>query len=111
MENNSLHWNKEDLKAYLLIHGANANFKESSNEIALITSKISPECYAKIHNEWQADNDIESLHKLESAMARLGYTSEEKNFLFEELKQTLSADGSFDILERNLFRGLEHLLK
>ncbi|MEL6809913.1 MAG: hypothetical protein AAFP76_01105 [Bacteroidota bacterium] len=110
MQPNSTHWSAEDLKAYLLIYGAHANFRESSEEVQLIQSKISQDCYTKMHAEWKEDNDYQSVEKIRMAANQLGYGASEKEQLLNELQALFQSDGHFDILERNMFKGIRRIL-
>ena len=44
-------------------------------------------------------------------MEEHGYNKEETNSLFVEIKELFLSDHEFDILEKNLLRGLSHILK
>lgn len=56
---NDLHpnWTKEELKIYILIYCANADFSESKVERAFIKERIAHSDFDKIHAEYEGDND------------------------------------------------------
>lgn len=110
MQNFDTQWTREELKAYVLIYGAHADFVESKEEIEVITSKIGQNSYSKMHSEFQKDNDHQSISKINTTLERLGYTQNEKIALLLELKKLFESDGRFDITERNMFSALERLL-
>lgn len=110
MQNFDTQWTREELKAYVLIYGAHADFEESPEEIGLIVSKLGEEIYAKMHSQFANDNDHQSISKIQSSLERLAYSQNEKIALLMELKKLFKSDGDFDIQERNLFSGLERLL-
>lgn len=111
MKKNNSNWTKEDLKTYLLIYCANADFSESKIEIDFIKSKIQTTNFNKIHREFEQDNDHQSLQKIQTSIKELNYTEAEIDNLINEVKALFLSDGKFDILEKNIFRGLNHILK
>ena len=59
---------------------------------------------------------VETFGKLDvkfnnAGVKKLNYGKEEVNKLFEEIKELFLSDGSYAILEKNLLRGLQRLLK
>ncbi len=111
MENIKTNWTKEELKIYVLIYCANADFLESKLEIDFIKSKIQTSNFEKIHAEFENDNDYQSIQKIRFSIKEHGYTNDETNSLFREIKELFLSDKNYDILELNLYRGLSHLLK
>lgn len=107
---NLTNWNKQELQTYLLIFCMNANYTETSEEILLIKRKSGYDTFAKMHKEFEKDNDYQSIQKIKKTMRRLGYDDNQKEQVFSEIREVFSADGEFDILERNLKMGLKRLL-
>ena len=103
-------WTKEELKIYLLIFCADANFSESKAETAFIKSKTHGNSFEKIHDEFDKDNDYQSIQKIRLTLEKQGYLKEDRDRLFNEVKELFLSDGKYDILEQNLFRGLNHIL-
>jgi hypothetical protein len=110
MENVTADWSNEELKVYLLIYSANADLSESKIEVDFIKSKIKTSNFEKIHAEFDEDNDYQSIQKIHASMREHGYSDAEKERLFAEIKELFLADGEYDILEQNLYRGLTHIL-
>ena len=104
-------WTKEELKVYILIYCANADFSESKFEVDFIKSKIKTNNFEKIHAEFEEDNDYQSIQKIQLSVEEHGYTNDEKNRLFGEIKELFLSDKKYDILERNLYLGLSQILK
>ena len=103
-------WTEDELKAYLLIYCANADFTESKAEIDFIKSRILSSNFEKIHKEFNKDNDYQSIQKIQSTVERLEYSSTRKNQLLAEIKEIFLSDDNYDILEKNLMRALGHIL-
>lgn len=111
MKDINTNWTKEELNIYILIYCANADFSESKFETDFIKSKITTSDYGKIHAEYEKDNDYQSIQKIQSTIKTLGYSNEETNNLFSEIKELFLSDGNYDIMEQNLFKVLGHILK
>ena len=103
-------WTEEELKVYILIFCANANFSESKAETAFIKSKTIGNCFERIHDEFDKDNDYQSIEKIRLTLEKYGYLKDDTGRLFNEVKDLFLSDGKYDILEQNLFRGLNHIL-
>lgn len=101
-------WTKDDLRMYLLIYCANADFVESPEEMDYIKSKIGHSDFSKMHAEFEKDNDYQSIQKIQKAYEDLNYDSPDA--LFDEIREFFISDGEFDVLERNLIMGLKHIL-
>ena len=103
-------WTEDELKAYLLIYCANADFTESKVEIDFIKSKILSSNFEKIHREFKKDNDYQSIQKIQSTIERFEYSSTKKDELLAEIKGIFLSDYKYDTLENNLMRGLRHII-
>ncbi|MCX6303565.1 MAG: hypothetical protein NT040_01220 [Bacteroidetes bacterium] len=103
------YWTKEELKVYILIFCANANFSELKAETAFIKSKTIGNSFERIHDEFDKDNDYQSIQKIRSTLEKYGYLKDDTGRLFNEVKELFLSDGKYDILEQNLFMGLNHV--
>lgn len=101
-------WTRDDLRIYLLIYCANADFVETPQELDFIKSKFGNEGFIKMHSEFEKDNDYQSIQKIQAAYQNLSYDSPDE--LIEEVREFFNSDGDFDVLERNLIMGLKHIL-
>ena len=104
-------WTKTELSAYVLMYCANANFTETSEELALVKSKLAADSLITIRKEFNNDNDYQSIQKIQSTVQRLGYNWSEIDNLISEIKTLFLADGTFDQQERTLFAGLKKILE
>ncbi len=103
-------WTKEDLKVYVLIYCANADFNERKREDDFIKSHVNADNFDEIHREFERDNDFKSIQKIQAAMKELNYTDAERDDLFQDAQAMFHLDREPDILEDNIIRGLKHLL-
>ena len=106
-----MNWTRDEFLAYLLLYAANSNFEEANLERNVIISKVDMQTFQKIHDEFDADNDYQSLQKIQDAIERLNYSSEDIDELLSEIQVLFYSDGDFDLLERNMFTFLKRLLK
>lgn len=115
MENNnnpsSTNWNKNDLKAYILLYCANADLLVKEEELAYINRQVKDAKYDSIRKEFDNDNDYQSITKIEEAINHLGYSKSQIEDLITDIKALFLADGKFDNMEQAIFRNLKHILK
>ncbi|QAA80383.1 hypothetical protein EI546_00940 [Aequorivita sp. H23M31] len=104
-------WTHEELKAYMLLYCAHADFFVSPEEKEYIKSKVGEVEYKKIRKEFDDDNDYQQIQKINAAIERFEYSKEEIDEAFRSIKDLFLSDGEMDILEQNIYRGLKHLLK
>ena len=109
-ENFITNWTKPEFKAYLLLYCANADFIESTEEKEFIRRQVDEETFDKIHKEFDADNDYQSIQKIMLTAKRYNYSQDQINSLLEDIKKLFFSDGNFGTLERNLLVGLKRLL-
>ncbi|MBK7095313.1 MAG: hypothetical protein IPH57_09820 [Saprospiraceae bacterium] len=109
MEEYQTNWTKEELKIYLLIYCAKADFLESKVETDFIKSKIKDNSFERIHEEFNKDNDYQSIQKIRTTIEKYSYSKDAIAQLFEEMKELFLSDGKYGILEQNLFMGLNHI--
>ena len=103
-------WSKQELTAYILLFCSHANYHETESEIATIESIVGEETVKKMHREFDKDNDYKRIEKIRSTVDRYDYSTEDIDALFEDIKSVFMADGEYDTLEQNLYRGLKHLI-
>jgi hypothetical protein len=111
MKDFKTNWSREELKAYLLLYCAHADIIETEEEKQLIISRVGNEKYQSIHEEFEQDNDYQSIQKIKSTMDRYNYSEEEVDELFYEIKELFLSDGSYETMERNIEMALKHILK
>ncbi|MFD2541406.1 sulfurtransferase [Lacinutrix gracilariae] len=106
----NMHWTKNELVAYTLLYAANSNFEEGNKERNLIIEKVNMQTFQKIHDEFDADNDYQSIQKIQKGLEEHQFTQKDVDKLLLEIKNLFFADGDFDIYERIMFRSLNKLL-
>lgn len=111
MQDFNTDWTHQELKAYMLLYCAHADFIVTEEEKEYIKSKVSEAEYQKIRREFEQDNDYQRIQKINATIERHDYSKEEIDEAFQSIKDLFLSDGEMDILEQNIYRGLKHLLK
>ncbi len=103
-------WNRLEFKAYLMLYAANADFFESEEEKELVHGLVSENTYKEIHREFEGDNDYQSIQKILHNIDKFEYNRKDLDVLIADIQLLFNADGRVDTMERNMLRGLKHLL-
>src|SRR5690554_2622230 len=98
MDDFATNWTQMELKAYMLMYCAYADFVITAEEKELIKSKVGL-------------NEYQKIQKINSTIARFDYSQEELDEIFQSIKSLFLSDGEMDILEKNIYRGLKKLLQ
>ncbi|ASV31815.1 hypothetical protein [Maribacter cobaltidurans] len=110
MHNSSKNWSKEQLKVYLLLLSAQADFVQTKKEIDLIKSKTDKTTFDAIFEEFKNDHQDTSLQKIENAVAKLKFSHMELTDLREEINEVFHSDKKFSVSERYLDKLLDNLI-
>ena len=107
----NLDWTKKEFLAYLLLYAAHCNHIEDIAEQDHIRTKVDEKTFHRIHTEVVVDSDEESLSKIQNYMSENDFTQEEKESLLRGIKEVFFADGSVDLLEKNVFSILKKIIE
>jgi len=111
MEEFKTDWTKDEFKAYLLMHAAEADYVKTDEERALIRTVVTNESYSKIYKELQGDNDYQRIQKILFNLEKFDYSKDDLKAIVKDLKQLFHADGEIDLLEENMLYSLKQLFK
>ena len=100
-------WTKDELLAYVLLYVANADFEESNIERDVIASKIDRITFNNIHQEFDEDNDYQSIQKILAGIEAHQYSKEDISTLLNDVKTLFYADEDFDIKEQSMLMFLK----
>ena len=106
----TLNWTKREFEAYVLLYAAHCNYFETKEEEEYILSKVDKVTFHKIHTEVVVDSDEDNLNKIQQYITENKLNQEDKDALLKDIKNVFFADGSVDILERNVFIFLKKIL-
>ena len=108
MEN--LDWTKNEFLAYVLLYAAHCNNFEDSEELNFILSKIDDVTFHRIHTEVVVDSEDIKLKKIQQYILENKLSQSEKEGILKNIKEVFFADGTVDILEKELFATLKKIL-
>jgi len=107
----TIQWTKNELVAYILLYASQSDMIESNKERNIIISKVDMKTFQKIHNEFDKDNDYQSIQKIIEGLKAHHYTKMDVDLLLADIKLLFFADGNFNISERTMFKLLKKLLQ
>lgn len=107
----TLEWTRDELIAYVLLYAANSDFKESNSERNVIISKVDMQTFQDIHDEFDHDNDYQSIKKIMTSLKQHTYSSDDVDVLMTDIQTLFFSDGNFNINEQIMFRCLQRLFK
>lgn len=105
-----INWTRDEFKTYVLLYAAQSNYIETESESKYILSKVNEQIFNRIHTEIVHDNDYQSMEKIKDYLAENKYSTTDKENLLKDIKNVFFADGSVDILERNVFIFLKKII-
>ena len=103
-------WTFEQLKTYILLYCADADFIQKKSELDFIKAGLQEEVFQVLQNEFEGDNDYQRVQKIQSTWSRLNLTHRDLDAMVLSMKELFQTDGSVDQLERNLLLGIKRLL-
>lgn len=104
-------WTRDELIAYILLYAAHSDFKESNHERNVIISKVDMQTFQDVHDEFDADNDYQSLQKIIAGLRQHNYSEEDIDLLIADIKILFFSDGEFDVTEQNMLMFLKRIFK
>lgn len=110
MKTNKNSWSKAELEVYVLLLCANADNKESKEEINFIRTHASKDCFDKIYAEFAGDDEEQSLTKIQNCVATHEYSHKELCEFQTKMKEVFLSDKKYGMMEKNLERILNRLV-
>ena len=107
----TIDWTRDELIAYVLLYAAHSDFKEHEEERDMIISKVDLDTFQEIHDEFDHDNDYQSIKKILISLRQHAYTEDDIDILLEDINTLFFADEEFSINEQNMLRCLTRLFK
>lgn len=107
----TIDWTRDELVAYILLFAANSDFKEDNKERNVIISKVDMNTFSDIHEEFNLDNDYQSIKKIMASLEQHHYDKDDIDILLADIKVLFFADGEFTINEQIMLKSLARLFK
>ena len=107
----SKQWSKNELVAYILLYASQSDLIVSNKERNVIISKVDMNTFQKIRNEFDNDNDYQSIQKIIAGLKEHNYTKMDIDLLLADIKMLFFADGRFNVSERSMYKLLTKLFQ
>ncbi|MGS2726118.1 hypothetical protein ACU8DI_05875 [Psychroserpens sp. BH13MA-6] len=104
-------WTKEDLVAYVLLYVAHSDLEETKKEQQYIMSRVDATTYEHIKEEFDNDNDYQSISKIVDAVQHEHLYNNNLDELFADIKLMAFADGEMSQMELAIYHYLKKILK
>ncbi|MGC6430652.1 MAG: rhodanese-like domain-containing protein [Jejuia sp.] len=104
-------WTKDELLTYILIYVAHSDLKETWNEREYILSRVDKDVYQRVAEQFEKDNDYQSLQNVIEAVKTQDYLRNDLADLFADIKLMAFADGAYSDMEKALYSYLKKILK
>lgn len=76
----STNWSKQELLTYLMLYIAHSDLHESRTEYEYLLSRVDAETYGNIKDEFDKDNDYQSISKIVDAVrSKQHYNADRKS--------------------------------
>lgn len=103
-------WTEGAFKAYLLLFCVNSNYREISQDINILKYRIGKDDLQAVSNEFDRDNDYQSIQKICMAIEEQGYSRDQLYALFREIKELFLSGEKFDNVKRSIFMSFKRVL-
>lgn len=110
MKKQKPNWTKTELQIYIMLLCANADKKETEEELDMIQSKTSNKTFLKMHNKFHKHSEKKRLKKIEEAIHNHDYSQMELAAFRREMYKIFFSDKKFSMLEERLDWTLDNIL-
>ncbi|RED44562.1 hypothetical protein DFQ10_103249 [Winogradskyella eximia] len=110
MKNKKPNWTKTELQVYIMLLCANADKKETEEELEMIQNKIPKKTFLKMHKKFHKHSKKKRLNKIESSIDNHNYTEMELAAFRREMYKIFFSDCSFSMMEERLDMTLDNIL-
>ncbi len=110
MKHKAKDWTKTELQIYILLMCANADKKETEEEIAIIKSKVDIETFKKMEQLFRNDSEEKRLKKIDRNIHQHVYSALELSIFQQEVYKIFFSDGKFTMMEKRLDWTLDNIL-
>ncbi|GAL90102.1 sulfurtransferase [Jejuia pallidilutea] len=104
-------WTKDELLAYILIYVSHSDLNESRKETAYILSRVDKNVYQRVYEQFEKDNDYQSIQNIIEAVNTHDYYRNDLADLFADIKLLAFADGGYNEMEKAVYSNLKKILK
>ena len=110
MKSKKPNWSKSELQIYIMLLCANADKKETEEELEMIQDKTSKKTFLKMHKKFHKHSEKQRLKKIDRVIENHSYSEMELAAFRREMYKIFFSDSSFSMLEERLDRTLDNIL-
>jgi hypothetical protein len=110
MKNQKPKWNKTELQVYILLLCANADKKETEEELALIQAKVPKDIFKKMYEKFHKHSEEKRLKKISRHVNVHFFTNMELIDFRREVYNIFLSDGTYTMMEKRLDWTLDNIL-
>ncbi|RMA58701.1 hypothetical protein [Ulvibacter antarcticus] len=103
-------WSKTELQLYILLACANADNKETEEELAMIQSKVPKETFDKLYELFKGDSEKKQLKRISRNIHLHNYSFSELSGFRREMYEIYFSDCNFTMMEKRLDWTLDNIL-
>lgn len=110
MKNKKPNWTKTELQVYIMLLCANADDKETEEELEMIQNSTSKKTFLKMHKKFHKHSEKKRLNKIDNCIDNHNYSQMELAAFRREMYKIFFTDSTFSLLEERLDRTLDNIL-
>ena len=110
MKHKAKDWTKTELQVYILLMCANADHKETDEEMEIIKSKVDTDTFKKMKKLFRKDSEEKRLKKIDRNIHQHIYSAIELSAFQKEVYEIFFSDGKFTMMEKRLDWTLDNIL-
>jgi len=101
---------RNEFMTFILIYAAHVDLEFKAVEKKFIIDRFGQDCFAKMNELFDQGNDYENIEWIKEHKEEFIKTDDDKKTLVASMVRLFSADGEFDLLERNMAAMINRLL-
>lgn len=110
MKSKKPNWTKAELQVYIMLLCANADKKETEEELDMIQKKTTNKTFLKMHKKFHKHSEKKRLKKIDLSIQEHNYSEMELAAFRREMYKIFFSDCEFGMLEERLDWTLDNIL-
>ena len=103
-------WTKIELQTYILLMCANADKKETKEELQMISDKVGKKTFDKMEKIFHKDSEENQFKKINRNIHQHNYSIKELSAFRREMYEIFFSDCNFSLMEKRLDWTLDNIL-
>lgn len=103
-------WTKIELQTYILLMCANADKKETKEELEMILAKVGKKTFDKMEKIFHKDSEEKQFKRIDRSIHQHNYSAKELGTFRREMYEIFFSDCNFSLMEKRLDWTLDNIL-